>query len=268
MTKEERQAIRERCEAAMFWVNLYMKPPYSPTLTDDCLKEFRSLVQNITTLLDALTEAEKTEQMHFAEKLDLLSRCELLRFRAETAETRAGEAVSSANSFKQICEHFDKNPKLASRFQEVSDEYSKRQWFSHAAQLCKVIDDLLERAEEVDEIEEDYKQAVKRRDKMLCDITTERDELKARIDELELEVACLNEKEKAHYEKRCDRYILKARAEALERAIPHDCSLCVNNNTRRWEEPCATCCITRELKRSNWQFDEAKFSEKGDKKDE
>jgi len=48
----------------------------------------------------------------------------------------------------------------------------------------------------------------------------------------------------------------KARAEALERAISHDCKLCKHySDSVAVSESCAACVMTRDLGRSNWEFD-------------
>jgi len=57
----------------------------------------------------------------------------------------------------------------------------------------------------------------------------------------------------------CDVY--RARAEALERAISQDCKLCKHySDSVAISKNCAACVATRDLGRSNWEFDFERFS--------
>lgn len=100
-------------------------------------------------------------------------------------------------------------------------------------------------------------------------------ELLDMVDDLESQVVCLTAKEKAHYEKSCDKYAWKARAEAFERAIKSHYDFQIDNCCACWScvhssyakngtDPCKE--INCDETFNGWQFDEARFS--GDEKEE
>lgn len=245
LTKEEQEAIRARCEE--------VSAQHADGVgTVNAYQIVRDYIVDVPALLDALDEAE-------AENERLYEALKLSQSRADDAETNNAVSrnllVISKGNFEMLEAKYEK---LKARADE-----------SEVNRQIESVDDLLciWRNYALEDDENLTEDAMKLKNMLLstlaareelAQVEAERDRWKSRAEELELEVACLNAKEKAHYEKRCDRYMWKARAEALERALRmygDDCETCIFA-----DDESAICCDDND----RWQFDYERFSGKED----